>query len=1332
MKRRPILALAVLVFFAGLQTRLGATFIWSTTAGTGDFNTPANWVGGIAPTSPDDLKFGSWTTPTPINLLSAFTANSIEFTSGYASYNFSTTNSSVLSLGSGGITVATGAPTVSFNSLLSLVLLNSQTWNVAGNLSVSGIVSGAQKVTKDGVGTLTLGGANTFSEGVELNAGNLLVGASSIKPGATITSGPLGTGDLKIMSSGVTLGVTGAATTLHNPVNLQSNSLTVAVTGANALDLAGVISGGGTVTKTGTGTLTLTGANTYPGVTTISAGTLSIGGGGTTGSVSGNIANSAALAFNRSDALTYSDVISGSGSLTKLGAGTLTLAGTNTYTGSTSINAGKLVIGADQNIGTAPGTATPGSLTFNGGILNTTAQFTLAANRGIALAGAGTIDTDASTILTYDGLIAGTGTLTKSGDGSLFLTGANTFSGGVDFFAGNLKLGVSSVLSGPIVSGPVGTGTLRVTASGNTLIATAAGLVLHNPVDLQSFALSASAANLNTLNLAGLITGTGSLTKDGDSTLTLTGANTYSGGTTVSLGTLSIGDGGTTGSISGNVVNNATLAFNRSDASTYAGVVSGTGAVTKLGAGTLTLTGANTYTGGTTLSAGSTLQVGAGGTVGSLTSDIANSGALVINRSDALAYAGILSGAGSFAKIGAGNLTLTGANTATGVSTISAGTVTIGSGGTTGSFAGNLVNNAALAFNRSDALTHSGLISGSGTLTKLGAGTLTLPVGNTYSGGTTISAGNVYLLNTFGSATGTGTVTIGGGLLSVGNGGTGGSVSGNVVNNAALAFNRSNDSTYAGIVSGTGTISKSGAGNLTLTGANTLTGVSTISVGTLTVGAGGTVGSIVGNVVNDASLVFSRSNAFTYAGVISGTGAVTQVGAGTLTLTGTNTYAGSTTINAGTLSIGDGGTTGSIAGDVLNSAALAFNRSDNVTYAGVISGNGAVTKQGAGKLTLTAQSTYTGNTTVTGGILEIFTANALPVTTLLSLASGTTLDVDANQTVAGFFSATGAGAAIGLAASKTFTIAMPTASTSTGFAGTVSGPGAFATSGAGSNIVNLTGTVSHTGGTVIGLGTSLVIGSGGSITGSINTFGTLGLANPGTQTFPSLISGTGGLSVTAGTNTLTANNSYTGPTTVATSKLFITGNNTGGGSVTLGSGGLFGGTGTFSGPLFVNSGGTVAPGASPGTLAVGATTFAGAGRFAFEINSVTGTAGTNWDLLSISGALTITATPGNPFIVDLTSLNLSNTAALVSNFNAANSYSWLFASASGGVTGFASNAFQINKGNFLNALGGGSFFVSNTGNDLFVNFTPVPEPSTYALMALGLGVIVLLARRRRL
>ena len=101
------------------------------------------------------------------------------------------------------------------------------------------------------------------------------------------------------------------------------------------------------------------------------------------------------------------------------------------------------------------------------------------------------------------------------------------------------------------------------------------------------------------------------LTKLGSNTLTLTGANTYTGNTTITSGTLSVGNGSTTGSIAGNVVNNAELAFNRSDNLTYAGVISGPGAVIKSGAGILTLTGTNTYTNTTTISAG-TLELGGG------------------------------------------------------------------------------------------------------------------------------------------------------------------------------------------------------------------------------------------------------------------------------------------------------------------------------------------------------------------------------------------------------------------------------------------------------------------------------------------------------------------------------------------------------------------------------------------------------------------------------------------------------------------------------------------------------------------------------------------------
>ena len=200
----------------------------------------------------------------------------------------------------------------------------------------------------------------------------------------------------------------------------------------------------------------------------------------------------------------------------------------------------------------------------------------------------------------------------------------------------------------------------------------------------------------------------------------MTGASTYTGGTTISAGTLQIGNGGTTGSLVGNIVDNGALIFNRSNAVTYGGAVSGSGTLTKQGAGTLTLTGANTYTGGTTIAAG-TLQIGNGGTTGSLVGDIVDNGALIFNRSNAVTYDGTISGTGTLTKQGASTLTLTGNNIYTGGTTISAGTLIIGNGGTTGSLVGNIVDNWILTFNRSDDVTYGGTISGTGTLTKQGS-----------------------------------------------------------------------------------------------------------------------------------------------------------------------------------------------------------------------------------------------------------------------------------------------------------------------------------------------------------------------------------------------------------------------------------------------------------------------------------------------------------------------------------------------------------------------------------------------------------------------------------
>ena len=153
------------------------------------------------------------------------------------------------------------------------------------------------------------------------------------------------------------------------------------------------------------------------------------------------------------------------------------------------------------------------------------------------------------------------------------------------------------------------------------------------------------------------------------------------------------------------------------------------------------------------------------------------------------------------------------------------------------------------------------------------------------------------------------------------------------------AITNSDNGTYpAGII-------KSGNGRLRLTGANTYDGVTTISAGTLEIGGGGASGSVTGNILDNSSLVFNRSDSLVYSGSISGSGTVTISGAGIVTLSGANTYGGLTTISAGTLQIGGGGASGSVTGNILDNSNLVFNRSDSLVYSGSISGSGTVTNQ---------------------------------------------------------------------------------------------------------------------------------------------------------------------------------------------------------------------------------------------------------------------------------------------------------------------------------------------------------------------------------------------------
>ncbi|MEM8864540.1 MAG: autotransporter-associated beta strand repeat-containing protein [Planctomycetota bacterium] len=248
------------------------------------------------------------------------------------------------------------------------------------------------------------------------------------------------------------------------------------------------------------------------------------------------------------------------------------------------------------------------------------------------------------------------------------------------------------------------------------------------------------------LVVSGVVQGTPPLMKTGLGTLVLSNNNTFTGTTTVSGGTLRIGGGGSTGSIAGNLVSNATTVFNRTSSHTFNNSISGSGTLVKEQSNTLTLTANNSFNGTTTISAG-TLQLGIGGTSGAINGDIVNHGQLRINRSNNYLFSGEISGTGTLQKSGTGTLTLTGSNTFTGGTTVSTGELRIGSGGTSGSIAGNVSNFSELAFNRSDDTTYSGNIGGAGNVTKLGGGTLQFTGNHSYTGTTTVSNGTLHVLD---------------------------------------------------------------------------------------------------------------------------------------------------------------------------------------------------------------------------------------------------------------------------------------------------------------------------------------------------------------------------------------------------------------------------------------------------------------------------------------------------------------------------------------------------------------------------------------------------------
>ncbi|SFS06523.1 autotransporter-associated beta strand repeat-containing protein [Dyella sp. OK004] len=928
--------------------------------------------------------------------------------SGANTYTGGTTiNAGTLALGIGGSLSASGPVTLATGGIFDLSAAGAQTIgslagtggtvNIgantltlapAGSGTFGGAIAGSGGVVINGTGTQTLTGANAYAGGTSIQSGTLALGAGgSLAAGSSLTLAPAGTFDITAAGNQAIGVLTGGGGAIHLGAN------TLSVSGSGGGSFGGAIDGTGGLTNTANA-LVLNGTNTYTGTTQVQAGSLMVG--GDAAHASATVGGDVTVASGAS--LGGFGIIGGSASVLAgghLAPGNPT--GTLTVSGGLTLAQGSLLdfsFGAPGPNFSTPGVghnvAVGGNLTINGAAVNpidaggfgpglynlfTYGGTLTETNGGIAPPSGFTIQNltaskqinlintngltlnfwNANGLATNATMGGGSGTWavpqTNWTDAVGSITSTRQPADAFAIFGG--APGTVTVDDGPGGSQPVTALGMQFASDGYLLNGGTIALVAPSPGALSEIRVGdGSAASAGwTATIDNTLTGLG-INKTGAGTLVLNGSNAYTQGTMLSAGTLSVSadanlgaasagldfEGGTlrvTGTAFQSTSRAITMGaagagFDIADAANVFTVnpsLGGTGGLTKLGAGTLVLAGTNSYSGGTTISAGA-LQ----GDTTSLQGNITDNASLIFNQGANGGFGGAISGTGSLTKLGAGTLTLSGANSYSGGTTISAGALQ----GDTTSLQGNITDNASLIFNQGASGTFSGAVSGTGSLTKLGTGTLTLSGANSYSGGTTISAGALQ-----GDST---------------------SLQGNITDNASLIFNQGANGGFGGAISGTGSLTKLGAGTLTLSGANSYSGGTTISAGALQ----GDTTSLQGNITDNASLIFNQGTDGSFNGIVSGTGSLTKLGAGTLTLSRANSYSGGTTVSAGALQ----GDTTSLQGNITDNASLIFNQSANGSFGGVISGTGSLTKLGTGTLTLSGANSYSSGTTISAGTLQ--------------------------------------------------------------------------------------------------------------------------------------------------------------------------------------------------------------------------------------------------------------------------------------------------------------------------------------------------------------------------
>lgn len=829
----------------------------------------------------------------------------------------------------GTLEIGDGGATGTLAGITNIAVTSDLVFNTGGTQTISGIISGAGNITKKGTGTTLLTGVNTFTVGPFIEGGRLAINADSgLGDAANTVTFQNGSG--KLASD-----VAGLVTARGMTVAAGATGGFAAIDATDSIEIGGAVTGAGALEIGGGGLVRLAVASSYDGNTTVTSGILDVGVAGATsggsvavtggvlagtGSVTGAVSVSSGAGI-KAGAITTTSTSSGT-----LSTGSLTLAGGSTlyteFTNSTTFD--KLAVTGNVAT-TGASVATPVLVDLR--LENSVAKWTTLGSYNL-IQYSGTFTGNANDLFEVSpGSIQAGLTYTFAASGgfvTLTISGSAPSEWNVDAngnwsLAGNWLNGIPNAVGvtakfGIVITTPrtVNVDSARTVgaiqfnnansysisgASALTLNATTgnAGIEIlagnHGisaPLSLTDSLDVSLASAANTLTLAGNISGAGGINNATAGTVVLTGTNTFGGAIVFSGGNLrfesgALGNGslsladttlvweGTTENISSRTVSmdgtSVTLDTNGNNVLLTNAIGNGGSAnLIKAGEGKLTFAADPTYTGSTTISAG-ILELGNGGTTGLVSGTIVNNAELSVKLAAASVLPNLVTGTGSFVHSGAGVLTLSSQNTFSGTTSISSGSSTLALGdplsiqnstlsyfssGGSVSFGAHtavtlgglsddkglaLENDAAAALilsigNNGQSSNYTGVLSGAGSLVKLGIGISSLGGANTYAGSTTVSAGDLELpsggeIHGAGVITnGTGRMVISGGLLNTTTGAFGVSSGGFTMSDGTATFsgavtaNGSNGSSVSAPLLISGGVFTAPSINLGRTGAN--------------------------------------------------------------------------------------------------------------------------------------------------------------------------------------------------------------------------------------------------------------------------------------------------------------------------------------------------------------------------------------------------------------------------------------------------------------------------------------------------------------------------------